>query len=209
MIKKVLGVFAVIIIALVMFISTRPDTYAVERSLAMKAPPATAYEYVANFKHFESWSPWSHLDPAMKKEFKGEGVGASYYWSGNDEVGEGRLTITNADVPNSVDMDLEFIRPFEDKAKTGFKIASEGEGSKVTWWMKGQNNFISKAMGVFMNMEEMIGNDYDKGLASLKPIVEKKAQEEAKLAEEAKAAAMAQPEVDPAAGADGSEVGTP
>ena len=194
MLKKVLGVFAVIIIALLAFIGTRPDTYAVERSLVMQAPPAIAYEYVANFNHFNAWSPWSHLDPSMKKEIKGTGEGATYYWSGNDEVGEGRLTITKADVPNSVEMELHFIRPFEDKAQTGFKVAAEGEGSKVTWWMKGNNNFISKAMSLFMNMEEMIGNDYNKGLAALKPIAEAKAKEEAKKAEEeAKAAAMAAP----------------
>lgn len=157
----------------------------------MQAPPKTVFATVADFNTFEKWSPWAALDPAMKKEIKGEGKGATYDWTGNDKVGQGRMTITNLVEPSKIDIKLEFKSPFESVAETGWNFAADGQGTKATWWMTGHNNFMSKAFGLFMNMEEMIGKDYEKGLAALKPIVEAKAVEEAKAAEVAAAAAAA------------------
>jgi hypothetical protein len=205
MVKKILGGIVAIILILVVVIATRPTDYRVERSLTMKAPASVAFSIVSDFNTFEQWSPWAHLDPAMKKEIKGAGQGSTYYWNGNDDVGEGRMTITSVEEPNKVSMDLEFIRPFPGKAETGFVVAEEGENVKVTWWMNGHNGFMEKAVGLFMSFEDMIGKDYDKGLAALKPIVEAKAEEAAKAAmaaapAEGEAAAPAEGEaVDPKA----------
>lgn len=205
MLKKVLIGIAALVAVLLIVIAAQPADYRVERSLSMKAPPKTVFATVADFNTFEKWSPWAHLDPAMKKEIKGEGKGATYYWSGTDEVGEGRMTITNLVEPNKIDISLEFMRPFASTAETGWVIAAEGEGSKVTWWMTGHKNFMSKAFGLVMDMEEMIGKDYDKGLASLKTIVEAKAVEDAKAAEVAAAAAAAAEAPPPTEGEEGKE----
>lgn len=202
MLKKVLVVFAVLIAVLVAVIAAQPADYRVERSLSMKAPAKIVFDTVADFSTFEKWSPWAALDPGMKKEIKGTGKGATYYWNGNDQVGEGRMTITNVVEPSKIDIGLEFIRPFASKAETGWTIAADGEGSKVTWWMTGHNNFVAKAMGLVMNFEEMIGKDYDKGLGALKPIVEAKAVEAAEAAKAAEVAAAA-----PAEGAEGAAAG--
>lgn len=199
MIKKILIALGVLVLALVGLIMSRPDTYRVERSVTVKAKPELAYAYLLDFNQFEQWSPWAHLDPGMKKEIQGEGQGATYYWSGNDDVGEGRMTIKRVKAPSEIDLELEFLRPFASKAETGYLIAPEGEGAKVTWWMTGQNNFMSKAFGLFVNMEDMIGKDYEKGLAALQPRLEAKATEEA-----AKAALAAPPAAD-APAPDGAE----
>lgn len=188
MLKKILIALGVLALGLLGLILTRPDTYRVERSTTVKASPELAYAYLLDFHQFEQWSPWAHLDPAMKKNIVGEGQGATYHWSGNDQVGEGRMTITRVEAPARIEIALEFIRPFASKAETGYVIAPEGEGAKVTWWMTGHNNFVSKAFGLFVNIEEMVGKDYEKGLSALGPRLEAKATEEA-----AKAAAAAAP----------------
>lgn len=189
MLKKILIAVVALIAILVVVIAVQPGEYRVERSAVMKAPAPIVFATVADFPSFEKWSPWAALDPGMKKEIKGEGKGATYYWKGTDQVGEGKMTITDLEEPKKIDIKLEFIAPFASVAETGWTFAAEGEGTKATWWMVGHNNFVGKAFCLVMDMNEMIGKDYEKGLASLKTIVEAKAEEEAKKAAEMAAAA--------------------
>jgi hypothetical protein len=175
--KKVLLVLGLALAALVGVVATRPDTFHVERSTTINAPPGAVFAAVSDFRVFPEWSPWEKRDPAMRKTLSPNpaGVGASYAWEGNKEVGKGRLTITEAQPPGRVRHRLEFIEPFASIAETGFDIKPEGaSGSHVTWLVNGHNDFLGKAFGLFMDMDEAIGKDYEEGLASLKRLVESK-----------------------------------
>jgi uncharacterized protein YndB with AHSA1/START domain len=171
--KKVLiaaaGLAVLAVLAVAGVAATRPDRFRVERSLAMAAPPAGVYARIADFRAWEGWSPWARLDPSMKVTYGGAaaGPGATYAWAGDDRVGSGRMTITAAEPPARIAIRLEFLEPFEETAETVFALAPEGSGTRVTWTMAGESSFVGKVMGLFMDMDQMIGKDFEKGLAQL------------------------------------------
>jgi len=182
----------VVIVALVAFVATRPDTFHVERSATFAAPADVAFGLVNDFHSWSAWSPWEKLDPAMKKSFEGpaSGVGAIYRWTGNDQVGEGSMTITAARPAQAVEIQLEFLKPFAAKNDTLFTFKPTGDQTTVTWAMNGNNNFMAKAIHVVMDMDKMIGKDFESGLGTLKTLAEAEAR---KRAESAKAAATPAP----------------
>jgi uncharacterized protein YndB with AHSA1/START domain len=165
---------AALIVILLLVIVTRPDTYHVERSTTISASPEVVYAHVADFQKWDAWSPWSKLDPNMKTTFGGtQGtVGATYAWIGNDDVGEGKMTILAVEPNKRIDINLQFIKPFESAANNGFAFESTGKETKVTWAMDGKNDFMGKAMCMFMDMDKMIGKDFEKGLADMKTVAE-------------------------------------
>jgi len=178
MLKRIaLTLFLVITLAIVAVLSiaaTRPATFHVERSLSMAAPPDAVFAVLNDFHRFHEWSPWQKLDPAMKATFDGPptGVGASYSWIGNKDVGEGRMTILSATPASSLTQKLEFMKPFESTCAVRFTIAPENEGSRVTWGIDGNNNYVSKIMCLFVSMDAMMGKDFESGLANLKQVAE-------------------------------------
>jgi uncharacterized protein YndB with AHSA1/START domain len=188
--RKILIAVAALLLLFLVYVASRPSTYAVERSVAVSAPPAVVFSQVVDFGRWESWSPWSKLDPNQKTTMTGTpgAVGSRWEWSGNKDVGKGRMTITEARPGERIGIDLEFVEPFASRADTSFALAPEGSGTQVTWTMAGKLGFVEKAMGVFMSMDAMIGKDFEKGLAQLKAVSEAEA---ARLAAEAKAAADA------------------
>lgn len=201
MLKKIgLGLVAVVVL-FVIVVLTRPGEFRYERSAVINATPDAVFPLVNDFHNWKGWSPWDKLDPSQKTTFEGpaQGVGAIYGWSGNDDVGEGKMTITDAKTNESVKIKLEFIRPFAAVNDTEFTFKTDGVGTKVSWAMSGKNNFMSKAFGLFVDMDKMIGSDFDKGLAQMKQLGEAEA---ARRAEEAKKAAAAAPAPAPAAAAD-------
>ncbi len=171
---KIVLAIVVVLAALLGFIASRPGTYHVERSITVQAAPQVVFDKVNNLKSFATWSPWENLDPGMKKEYSGPemGTGASYFWSGNDKVGEGRMTISESEPTSKVGFKLEFLKPFKSESRADLVFVPEGPGTKVTWSMDGTNNFISKAFTLFMNMDKMIGADFEKGLGQLKVVSE-------------------------------------
>lgn len=197
--RKVLLVLLIGIGGFLAFVATRPDNYRVERSQHIEAPADVVYAHLDNFKAWGAWSPWEKRDPAMKKTFEGppSGVGAGYAWEGNKEVGQGRMTITGSQPPRGgssesaeLTIRLEFIKPFASVATSGFSVKPEGDkASTATWSMEGKNNLMGKAFGVFMNMDKMIGGDFEKGLGSLKTVAEAEAQKPKPVAPPAQAAA--------------------
>jgi hypothetical protein len=207
--KKVLIGLVAVLAILVIVISTRPNTYTVSRALTVAAPQDVAFAQVNDFKLWAAWSPWAKMDPNMVPTYEGadSGVGAIYKWKGNDEVGQGMMTIKANKPPESIDIDLQFLEPFPSQADTLFTFAPDGEGTKVTWVMAGKANFMTKAFGLFMNMDEMIGKDFEKGLAQLKVAAEAdaKARAEAKAAADAKIAAEAKAAEEAAAAAKAAE----
>ena len=191
MAKKIgLGVLALIIV-FVIIVARQPATFSVERSAEIAAPQAVVFDLVADFKQFAIWSPWSKLDPAMKQTYSESttGLGATYEWSGNDEVGGGKMTVTETQPPAIHTTRLDFTAPVTSTAMTGFKVEAAGEGTKVTWWMKGDNDFMGKAFGLFMDMDRMIGDSYETGLANVGTLAKAQVEARAKADTEARAQA--------------------
>jgi len=178
MLKKLaLSLFLLITISVIAVLSiaaTRPATFHVERSLSMAAPPEAVFAVLNDMHRFHEWSPWQKLDPAMKITYEGpsSGPGASYRWVGNKDVGEGRMTILDATPSTSLTQKLEFIKPFEETCAVKFTIAPEAQGSRVTWGIDGNNNYVSKVMCLFVSMDAMMGKDFEAGLANLKQVAE-------------------------------------
>lgn len=185
MVKKILKrtfiVLAVILVAFIGLVAMQPNTFHIERSATMKATPADVFAQVNDFHNWDAWSPWLKVDPNAKGTFEGppEGKGAIFRWAGNDEVGEGSMTITESQPNDLIRIDLQFLKPMEGKATTNFTFRPDGDQTLVTWSMNGTNNFIGRAMCLIMNMDKMIGDKYEEGLASIKKIVEAGSQPEA------------------------------
>lgn len=175
MFKKILIVLAVIVAGVLGLASTQPDTFTVQRTASVKAPPDKIYPLVADFHRWADWSPWEHLDPAMKRTHSGaaSGPGAVYQWDGNDDVGAGRMEVLSAQAPGKLSIKLDFIRPFEGHNITDFSFAPQGDATLVTWVMTGPTPFVSKVMQVFVSMDKLIGKDFEAGLAKLKAVAEK------------------------------------
>jgi hypothetical protein len=174
MLTNILIVIAVIIVVLVIIVAIRPADFRITRSTAIAAPPSAVFAQVNDFHKWEAWNPWGKIDPAMKQTYEGasSGAGASYAWVGNKDVGEGRMTITESHPSDLILIKLEFLKPFAAVNTTEFTFKPEGNQTIVTWTMTGKNNFIAKAMCMFMNMDRMIGGQFEKGLAAMKSIIE-------------------------------------
>jgi uncharacterized protein YndB with AHSA1/START domain len=174
MFKKIAIVVLVLVVAVLAYAATRPDTLHVERSATIQAPPEEIFPLISDFRRWASWSPYETRDPAMKKTYGGaaQGKGAVYEWEGNSEVGQGRMEITDAD-PSRITIKLDFIKPLEGHNVADFALVPQGGTTNVTWSMDGPSPYIGKLIGVFMNMDRMIGRDFEAGLANLKAIAEK------------------------------------
>jgi hypothetical protein len=174
MVKKILIGLALIVLALVVVIAVQPAEFRVARTATLSAPVPAVFAQVNDFHNWEAWSPWAKLDPAMEQTYGGApaGTGAVYAWAGNDEVGEGRMTITESRPHDLIRINLEFLKPFTATNTTEFTFKPEGNQTVVTWTMSGQNNFMAKAFHLFMDMDKMVGGDFEKGLAQMKSVVE-------------------------------------
>jgi Polyketide cyclase / dehydrase and lipid transport len=174
MLKKIFIGIAVILVAFVVIVALQPSDFRIVRSINISAPPAAVFAQVNDFHNWEAWSPWAKLDPAAKATFEGPsaGKGAIFRWAGNEEVGEGSMMITESLPSDLIRIKLDFLKPFEATNNAEFTFKPEGNQTAVTWSMEGQNNFIAKAFCLFMNMDKMVGGQFDKGLASMKSVAE-------------------------------------
>ncbi|MDB4979905.1 MAG: hypothetical protein JWM82_657 [Myxococcales bacterium] len=159
-------------------VATRPSKFHIERSVDVAAPPASVFPHVNDFHDWVAWSPWEKLDGQMKKTFEGAaaGVGSVYSWAGNKKVGEGRMTIERSVPPSVVTLKLEFFRPWRATNTTTFSFDDAGGGTKVTWAMDGEHTFGAKAFGLVMNLDALVGRDFERGLAALKALAEGQAE---------------------------------
>ncbi len=176
-VKIVLMVLVIAVVGVLALAATRPDQYHVVRSATIAAAPAVVFAQVDDFHRWGAWSPWEKLDPAMKRTFAGPASGkdASYSWVGNDKAGEGRMTIVEHEPEARIGIRLEFIKPWTETCQAAFTFAPEGGGTNVTWTMDGKFTYVSKVFCVFMDMDKMIGTDFEKGLAQLQAVAESEA----------------------------------
>jgi uncharacterized protein YndB with AHSA1/START domain len=170
MLGCIILVLAAVVAAGAGVVALRPADLRVTRRATIAASPAAVFAQVNDFHRWEAWSPWAKRDPRMKATYEGApaGTGAVYTWAGNREVGEGRMTITESRPHELIRIRLEFMKPFAAINTAEFSFAPDGTGTAVTWTMTGRNGFIGKAIGLVMNMDRMIGGDFEAGLAGIK-----------------------------------------
>lgn len=174
MLIKIIIVLVAVIALIVLYAASKPDHFHVERRINMKASPENIFPLINNFHLWNDWTPYNK-DPNMQKTFSGSalGVGAHYAWVGNKEVGKGEITIT-ASTPSSIIVcDLHMIEPFAARNVATFSLAGTGDTTTVTWSLDGASPLIAKIMGLFFDMDKMIGKDFEVGLAKLKVIADK------------------------------------
>lgn len=174
MLKWMLLGVAVVVAVFAIVVALQPSDFRIERSATVRAPAAAVFAQVNDFHNWLAWSPWEKLDPQLKRTYEGPaaGAGATYAWQGNKDVGEGRMTIVDSRPGELVRIRLEFFKPFAatNTAEFSFKPSSDG-GTAVTWSMSGQNNFLARAMCLFVNMDKMVGGQFEQGLAQMKTVV--------------------------------------
>ena len=175
MIKIIAIVLALLIAALLVFAATKPDSFRIERSINIKAPPEKIFALISDFRQWEAWSPWEKIDPALKRTYSGaaSGKGAVYEWSGNKDIGQGRMEIVDSVAPTKVMLKLDFVTPFEAHNHVDFTLLTQGDTTTVTQAMYGPSPYLSKLMTIFFSMDKMVGEKYEEGLASLKALAEK------------------------------------
>jgi hypothetical protein len=174
MIKIILIIVIMLVAALLAYAATKPDTFHIQRSANIKAPPEKIFALIEDFHSWSAWSSWEKMDPAMKRTYSGSanGTGAVYAWKGNNKVGEGRMEITDTSPPSKVTIKLDFIKPFEGHNIAEFTLDPKGDSTNVTWAMHGPTPYMAKVMHIFFNMDKMIGKEFEAGLGNLKTIVE-------------------------------------
>lgn len=177
MLVTIVIVLVAVVAAILIYAATRPASFRVQRGATINAGPQTLFPLMNDFHNWPSWSPWEKLDPAMKKSLSGapSGKGSIYEWEGNSKAGKGRMEIADSVEPRKVNIKLDFEKPFKSSNVTEFTLVPEGSGTNVTWTMDGPSPFMMRVMGVFMNMDKMVGKDFEAGLASMKAIAEKRA----------------------------------
>lgn len=171
---KTIGLILLAALALLLiYAATRPDTFRVERKLSIQAPPERIFSMINDLKRFNTWNPYEKKDPALKGRYGATtaGPGAQYGWEG-DKVGTGSMEITQVQAPQRVAMKLDFVKPFEAHNVVEFSLQPEGSKTQVTWAMHGPANYLSKLMGVVINMDKMVGKDFEDGLNNLKALAE-------------------------------------
>src|SRR3977135_4031004 len=170
------AVILAIAIAIVLILAlTKPDTFRVQRATSIKAPSDKIFPLINDFHQWVTWSPYENKDPAMNLTYSGaeSGKGAVYAWDGNNNVGSGRMEILEASVPSKVRIKLDFFKPFEGHNTAEFTMLPQGDATNVTWLMQGPARFVTRVMQVFINLDNMIGKDFEVGLANLKKLTEK------------------------------------
>jgi len=172
MLNKILLLLIVVIAAILIVAAAQPAAYRVVRSATISAPPAVVFAQVNDLHAWQDFSPWAKLDPNVKNTYEGPraGPGAALAWDGNSKVGQGRMTITESRPNELIRMKLDFIKPMESTSTTEFTFKPEGDKTRVSWSMSGENNFIGKVFCLFMSMDKMVGGDFERGLANLNTV---------------------------------------
>jgi hypothetical protein len=168
-------VVVVLIAAVLIFAATRPDSFGVQRTTSIGAAPDRIFPLINDFKNWGSWSPYEKKDPAMKRTFSSQtsGKGAVYEWDGNAQVGQGRIEIIDSSAPSRVTIKLDMIKPMEGHNIVNFTLEPRADATQLTWAMRGSCAYMAKLVGLFCDMDKMIGKDFEIGLANLKTLAER------------------------------------
>lgn len=175
MLTTVILVILALIAALLLYAATRPDTFTVQRNTVIAATPEKVFALIDDYRAWTAWSPWEHKDPAMRREYGANtrGVGASYAWEGDKNVGKGSMTTLESAAPSKLQLRLDFEKPFKAHNTVTFTVTPEAGGTRVNWKMEGPVPYFFKIMHMLCDMDEMCGRDFEAGLAAMKTVAEK------------------------------------
>ena len=173
MLKIVLGLVGLALLAVLVYAATKPDSFTLQRSISVAAPPDKVFALISDMKAFNTWNPFARKDPAQKLSYEGPagGVGAAYAWEG-PVVGKGRMEVVETLPPTRVAMRLDFEKPMQARNQAVFTLEPQGAQTRVTWAMNGPMPYLSKLMTIFYSMDKMVGGDFEAGLANLKAAAE-------------------------------------
>lgn len=173
LIKVIIGLVAIAVV-FAFVIALQPSDFRIVRAATISVPAVVVFSQVNDFHKWEAWSPWAKMDPAAKNAFEGApaGTGAVFTWGGNSKVGEGRMTLTESRPPDLIRIKLDFVRPFAGTNSVELTFRPEGNQTVVTWTIAGKNNFLARAICLFMSMDKMVGDQFEQGLANMKKVVE-------------------------------------
>ena len=173
-VTKIAIVVVVVILLVLAYATTRPDDFRLERAAIIKAPPERVFALINDFRQWETWSPWDKIDADLKRTYgdRSAGVGAVYSWDGK-KTGSGRMEITESAPSSLIKIKLDFLKPFEAHNTAEFSLHAQGDTTRVSWAMYGPSSYVSKLMGIFVNMDKMIGSDFESGLEKMKSLAEK------------------------------------
>jgi uncharacterized protein YndB with AHSA1/START domain len=168
-------ILAIAIAAVLILAATKPDRFSVQREITVRAPAEKIFPLINDFHQWIAWSPWEHRDPALKRSYSGaeSGKGTVYGWDGNKNVGSGRMEILESTASSKIVIQLDFLKPFEAHNTAEFTMLPQGDGTNLTWLMHGPAPFTYRLMQVFINLDHMVGKDFEVGLANLKRLTEK------------------------------------
>jgi uncharacterized protein YndB with AHSA1/START domain len=172
---KLIGIVIVVGIAAVLLLAaTKPDSFTVKRVASIQATPEKIFSLINDFNRWPAWSPWEKKDPAMKRTLSAatSGKGATYAWEGNREVGQGSMEIAESVPSSKVAIKLDFVKPFQAHNQVEFALEPRGDATDVTWTMQGPTPYLAKVIHVFVDMDRMVGRDFEAGLANLKAAAE-------------------------------------
>lgn len=174
MLKKILVAVVAILAVFAVVVSMQPSEFRIARATTISASPAELFARVNDLHAFQEWNPYAKKDPTMKQSWEGPAAGpeAVYRWSGNDEIGEGSMKILESRPNELVRLELAFIKPFQATNTVDFTFVPKGDETVVTWAMTGNNGFMAKAAGLILDMDAMVGTDFEKGLADMKSLAE-------------------------------------
>ncbi len=176
MIKKVISLISLLIALFLLAAAFQSDDFHVSRSTTMAASAETVFAQVNNLQRWNDWSPWAKIDPNAKTTFEGpaEGEGAVMRWDGNSDVGKGSMTLIKSNPSQFIRFRLDFLEPFAGTNTAEFTFEPKGNQTAVTWTMYGPKNYFAKILGLIFNCDKMVGGEFEKGLATLKSVAEKK-----------------------------------
>ena len=175
MLKTIAVVIAAVLAVPVVLATFKPDTFRVQRSASIRASADKIHPLISDMRRFNTWNPYNKKDPNVKGSYRGpsSGPGAGYDFEGNKDVGKGSIQIVEPVTPTRVSMKLDMIEPFEGHNRVEFTLAPRGDSTEVTWAIHGPSPFMAKLMGIFFDMDRMIGRDFEAGLADLKAAAER------------------------------------
>lgn len=177
MFQTVLFALLALVVALLLIAATRPKHFRIARATQIDAPAEKVFALISDFREWEKWSPWERIDPNLQRSYSGaaRGVGAVYEWSGNKDIGRGRMEIAQTNAPEKLVLNLHFIVPFEARNTVEFTLTRQGDSTHIEQAMFGPSPFVSRLMGLFFSIDKMVGGKYEEGLANLKALAEKQA----------------------------------
>jgi len=175
MLTTIMIVTGAAIAALLGYAATKPNTFRVQRSASINAPPDKVFAFINDLHAWTFWSPWEKKDRAMRKTHRGspQGKGAVLEWDGNKDVGTGRMEVLDSTPASKVLIQLDFLKPFEAHNTAEFTLIPKGGATELTWAMYGPQPYMMKIMGFFCDPDKMVGKDFETGLANLKTVAEK------------------------------------